>query len=203
VITSVQDWLSLLRDSHSAVGFPLIVCGVALMLFGWRIWKVSVVLAFGVLGMVVGGIVAGPGDDQLTYAAGCGLLLAVLSYWPVQYAIAVLGGVIGAGLTHFYLDRFGLSGAMLWGGVGAVSLACTALAILNRRHVVILVTAFFGAVLVLSGLMTWVMTVPVLFGTFRSMAAWSAIVVPFLVLVPTVMSCFYQMAEMRRLQIEL
>ncbi len=203
MITSVQDWLSLLRNSHSATGFPLIVSGLALMMFGWRLWKVSVVLAFGVIGTMVGGFLIGPRDDQWTYAIACGVLLGLLSYWPVKYSIAVLGGVIGAGVTHFYLDRLGLTGGMLWGGSGAAFFACTAMAVLNRRHVVILVTSFLGAVLVLSGLTTWLMTMPMFFGTLRAMAAWSVIVVPFLVLVPTVMSCFYQMAEVRRLQVEL
>jgi hypothetical protein len=181
----------------------LVVGGLALMMFGWRLWKVSVVLAFGLIGMVVGALLVGPRDDQMTYSLALGAFLAALSYWPVRYSVAVLGGVIGAGVTHFYLDRLGLTGGMLWGGAGAALFGCTALAVLNRQHVVILVTAFLGAVLVLSGLTTWVMTMPMLFGTFRSMASWSVIVVPFLVLVPTVMSCFYQMAEVRRLQVEL
>ena len=89
-----------------------------------------------------------------------------------------------------------------WGGVGAAFVACTAFAVINRRHVVILVTAFLGALLLLSGLTSWAMNVPGVLGTFRSMAAWSVVVVPFLVLVPMVMSCFYQIAEVRRLRIE-
>lgn len=202
MITSVQDWLGFLRDSSSAAGIPLIVGGLTLMLFGWRLWKASVVLAFGVIGTLGAAIVLGPRPDQATYSLACGTGLALLSYWPARYSVAVLGGVIGSLLTHFYLDKFGLEGLLLWGLMTAAFTACTALAVLNRRHVVILVTAFLGAVLLLSGLMTWLMTMPGLFGTFKGMAAWSAIVIPFLVLVPTVMSCFYQIAEVRRLQIE-
>jgi len=203
MITSVQDWLAFLRDSHTATGFPLIVGGLALMLFGWRVWKIAVVLAFGVLGTFVAGSFIPSGENQLTYSLGCGVACALLSSWPTKYSVSALGGVLGAFVTYAYLERFGMSGGMLWGGVGTALVMCTALAIINRRHVVILVTAFLGAVLLMSGLVTWLMTMPALFGTFRSMAAWSMIVVPFLVLVPTVMSAFYQIAEVRRLQIEL
>ncbi len=203
MITSLHDWLAYLRDSHSAMGFPLIVCGIGLMLFGWRLWKVAVVLSFGVFGTVMTARLLGPRDDQMLYALGSGTALGLLSYWPVRYSVSVLGGAIGAAVVQFYLDRFGMTGGMMWGGVAAAFAGCTALAVLNRRHIVILVTAFLGAVLVLSGLMTWLMTVPSLFGTFKSMASWSVIVIPFIVLVPTVMSCFYQISEVHRLQAEL
>jgi len=202
VVSSVQDWILLLRESSSAVGFPLIVGGLSLMLFGWRLWKVCVVLAFGLIGTVIGAQLVGPCDNQITYALICGVILGLLSYWPGHLSISILGGIIGGSVAHFYLDRMHMSGGTLWGGVGIAFVACTAFAVLNRRHVVILVTAFLGAMLLLSGLTSWVMNVPGVLGTFRSMAAWSVIVVPFLVLVPTVMSCFYQIAEVRRLQIE-
>jgi len=200
---SVQDWISLLRDGRSAAGFPLIVGGLSLMFFGWRLWKVCVVLAFGLIGTLIGAQLVGPSDNQMTYALVCGTILGLVSYWPGRFSVAVLGGVIGGGVTHFYLESLNLSNGTLWGGVGAAFVACTAFAVINRRHVVILVTAFLGAMLLLSGLTSWAMNMPGVLDSFRSMAAWSVIVVPFLVLVPTVMSCFYQIAEVRRLQIEL
>ena len=202
VVYTVQDWISLLRDGNSAAGFPLIVGGLGLMLFGWRMWKVCVVLAFGLIGTLIGAQLVGPSDDQMTYALACGAILGLASYWPGHISVAVLGGVIGGGVSHFYLESMNLSSGMFWGGVGAAFVVCTAFAVINRRHVVILVTAFLGAMLLLSGLTSWAMNVPGVLGTFRSMAAWSVIVVPFLVLVPTVMSCFYQIAEVRRLRIE-
>lgn len=203
MITTVQDWISFLRDSHSAVGFPLIVGGLTLTLFGWRLWKLAVILSFGVIGTLLGAYVAGPRDDQMTYAFAAGAFLAAASYWPLRYSVSVLGGVLGGCVAYYYLERFGAPPMILWGLTGLVVVSGTGFSMIHRRHVVILVTAFLGAILITSGLMTWMMTVPILFGTFRSMAAWSIIVVPFLVLVPTVMSCFYQLAEVYRLQVEL
>ncbi len=200
---SLQDWISLLRDGHSAAGFPLIVGGLALMFFGWRMWKLCVVLSFVLIGTLVGAQFIGARPNQWTYALAIGAVVGLASYWPMNYAVAVLGGILGAAVANVYLSGLNLSDGALWFGVAAVFVVSTSFAVINRRHVVILVTAFLGAVLLLSGLTAWVVTIPALFGTFRSMAAWSMIVVPFLVLVPTVMSCFYQLAEMRRLQIEL
>jgi len=199
----MQDYISLLREANSAAGFPLIVGGLSLMLFGWRLWKVCVVLAFGVIGTIISAHLIGPRDNQMTYALVCGTLLGLLSYWPGHFSVAILGGVIGGGVAYIYLGSMRLSDGTLWCGVAAAFVACTACAVTNRRHVVILVTSFLGAVLLLSGLTSWVMNVPGIVPTFRAMAAWSTIVVPFLLLVPTVMSCFYQVAEIHRLQIEL
>ena len=87
----------------------------------------------------------------------------------------------------------------MWSSAAAAFIAGTAVACLNRGQVVILVTAFIGAVLVVSGLAMWVMELPGIYGALRGMASASAIVAPFVLLVPTVVSCFYQSAEVHRL----
>lgn len=203
MITSLNDWLYFLKVSQSAVGFPLVIAGLGLMLFGWRMWKVCVMLAFGVIGAVVAAMFVGPCDDQWRYALGGGIVLGALSYWPANHAVAALGGLIGGGIITHSLSELGLSNAALWFSGGAAFLACGAFAYLNRQYVVIIITAFLGATLLISGLTAWVMTLPSLYGTMRSIASDSVIVVPFLLLVPTVMSSFYQGAEVRRLCAEI
>jgi hypothetical protein len=47
------------------------------------------------------------------------------------------------------------------------------------------------------------MAMPILYGTVRAMASYSMIVVPFLLIVPTVMSCFYQVSEIHRIREDL
>jgi len=199
----VNEWIGFLRDSHSAVGVPLIAAGLGLMLFGWRMWKVCVVLAFGAIGTVAGFYLTEPGESQWPFALCCGAALGLVSYYPVRYAVAVLGGLIATGIAHFYLTSLHLEGPALGGLLVVAFFGGTAFAVLNRRHVVIIVTAFLGAVLLISGLMTWVLSMPALQGTARAMTAGSMIVVPFLLLVPTVMSCFYQVAEVHRLRVDL
>lgn len=200
---SIDEWLIFLRHSHSALGVPLILVGLGLMLFGWRMWKLCVMLSFGLIGAVSAASVVGPCNDQWLYAVVGGATLAVASYWPARYAVALLGGLIGAAIIMYSISGLGLRGTPLWATGGFVAIACTAYAFLNRQHVVIVVTAFLGAVLVVSGLATWIMDMPAFYGTVRAMATGSAIVVPFVLLVPTVMSSFYQIAEVRRLHIEL
>lgn len=203
MITSVSDWLAFLRGSEALMGVPLLAGGVALMLFGWRMWKMCVVLSFGLIGAAIGTKLADSSPYQLLYAIGCGAGLAVLSYRPANYSLAALGGLIGGGFVINFLTNAGLSGTVLWIAGGLALCACAALAFLNRQLVVIGATAFIGAVLLMSGLTVFAMSFPTFYATLYSMGKGSIIVLPFLLLVPMVMSCFYQIAEVRRVNAEL
>jgi len=199
----LDDWLLYLKQSQSAVGFPLVVAGLGLMLFGWRMWKVCVMLSYALLGAALGAWIVGPCDGQWLYALAAGAGLGLVSYWPVNYAVSVLGGLIGAGMVTYSLANLGVAGTALLASGGAAFIGCAAFAFLNRQHVVIVVTAFLGAALLVSGLTAWVVNLPGLYGTLRAMATGSAIVIPFIVVVPTVVSSFYQLAEVRRLHVDL
>ncbi len=201
MITSIDDWLLFLKEAHTATGFPLVVGGVALMFFGWRMWKLCVVLSFALLGAVIGANVSGPGADQWMYATSGAVVLGLLSYWPVNVAVSVLGGMIGSAIITASVAQLGLSGTTLLAVAGVGMIAFTAYSYLNRQHIVIIVTAFLGAVLLMSGIASWVMNLPGLYGTLRSMATGSVLVLPFILIVPTIMSSFYQSAEVRRLNV--
>jgi len=203
LITSVGDWVAFLKNSDSALGFPLVIFGLALMLFGWRMWKVTVVLAYALIGAALGATAAGQSEHQIFFAGAGAVILAAVSVYPVHQAVAVLGGLIGAGISHFYLSRISLNEIMHWSLCGAAFVAFTGFSVLGKQRVVIFVTAFLGAVLLMSGLATWAMSAHSFYGTVQALANNSLIVVPFLLLVPTVMSTFYQIAEVRRLQVEL
>ena len=203
MITSVSDWVAFLRGSEALMGVPLLVCGLGLMLFGWRLWKVCVVISFALIGAVVGTKLAGSSPHQVLYAIGCAAVLGALSYRPANYSLAVLGGIIGSAFMINSMATAGLNGPVLWIAGGITLFACSALAFLNRQLVVVCVTSFIGAALLMSGLAVFAMSFPGFYGTLYSLARGSVVVLPFLLLVPTVMSCFYQVAEVRRVNAEL
>lgn len=196
---SLMDWELFLRYSHGAAALPLVIVGLSMMLFGWRLWRFCVCVSFGIIagGLGVAYLSQAVGSPWLAFGV-CGGVVAVVCYWPATYLLGLLGGVLCAGTLCAYLGSLGISGTTLWALGAAALIAGTAYAFLNRGHVVIFVTAFLGAVALVSGLAALVMTVPSLDRAFGSMASYSFIVGPFLLLVPTVMSCFYQTAEVRR-----
>jgi hypothetical protein len=194
-----NDALSFFRDAGSLSGLPLMLVGVGLMLFGWRMWKLCVTLAFGAIGIALGMHVAPPGSPPALYALGGAIVLAGLSFWMSKQAIGVLGGLIGVGITSYFLSMARWPDFVPWIGAAIAFLGATAFTYLYQRHMIVVVTAFLGGLCFTGGLLAVMMAAPSLYGTFRSMSAASIIVVPFMVMVPTVMSFFYQVSEIHRL----
>lgn len=181
----------------------MVAAGLGLMLFGWRMWKICVLISFGLIGVVATAYLIGSSPNQVLFAACGGLALAFAAYHPAKHAVALLGGVIAAFVAHLYLLMFNLEPGTLWGLTGAIMVGGTAYSVINRRRIVIFVTAFIGAVLLVSGVASWALAFPGFFSTVRYLAERSMIVIPFILLVPTAMSCFYQISEVRRVQAEL
>jgi hypothetical protein len=113
-------------------------------------------------------------------------------------SVSLLGGLVGGGLVMKCFSLLGLAGTAFWISSAAALIACTAVSYLNRQHIIIIVTAFFGAFLLLSGIAAWVMGTTWLYGSWQSLVAESTLVIPFVLAVPTVMSSFYQIAEVHR-----
>lgn len=194
----IQDWLTFLRESHGAAAVPLILGGAGLMLFGWRMWRLCVLVSFGALGAIGAYQWAAPQPDAWFYSMLAGAALGSVCLVPTRYSVALLGTTLGGGVLLAYVSALGVNGLMLWGIVGAGLVMSFAYSITNRRRVVVFVTAFQGAFLVISGLVAILMNTPSTYDVLRAMADDSTIVVPFVLLVPTVVSCFYQFAEVRR-----
>lgn len=194
----LQEWLLWLQDARGAAAPLLVIAALILMLFGWRLWKVCVILSFGLIGAGLGATLAGESSNQWYFALIGAVALGLTSYLFANLAIGALGGLIGACTILFFLTKLNLSDSTLWALSGAGLLAGAAYSLLHRQHLIVLVTSFLGAILLLSGLAAIAMNSPGIMSTMRSMAYGSEIVVPFIILVPTVMSSFYQVSDMRR-----
>lgn len=193
-----QQWLLWLQGARDAAAPLLVIAALILMLFGWRLWKVCVIFSFGLIGAGLGATFAGDSSSHWYFALIGAVILGLISYLFANLAIGALGGLIGACTILFFLTRLNLSDSTLWALSAAGLLAGAAYSLLHRQHLIVLVTSFLGALLLLSGLAAVAMHSPALMSTMRSMAYSSEIVVPFIILVPTVMSSFYQVSDMRR-----
>ena len=194
----LNDWLVFISGLEGAVGIPLLVGGCALMVFGARLSRVSVMLAYAVVGASFTAWLWGSqGIGWWTLVAGAAVP-ALISYWTVAQAVPVLGGLVMAGMTMFSFGNVGFSPSALCGIGMFAGIAFTAFSYLHREHVLIGVTAAMGSVLVVSGMAVWVSSFPGLYGHLRTMALDSMFIAPFFLLVPTVASCFYQVGDLHR-----
>jgi len=198
VITSISQWVQFLASLEPLVGLPFCIGGLVLMIIGWRLWKACTVLTFALIGLALGTMMGASGPDQIWYALGGALLLGIGSFPPVNYSVALLGGLIGGGILYGALESLGLSGPALWIAAGLACAAVTGISAINLRHVIIFITAFEGAALLVSGLAVFVLHSSNLIHHFRGMAYTSGIFLPFILLVPTVVGAMVQMADVRQ-----
>ena len=194
----VTEWVRYLQSSGGLIGIPLALGGLVLMLGGWRIWKAAVVLSFAIIGAAVGAVVAKEGSHTHLYAAIGFLALGAVSFPPVNYSVVVLGGIIGAAIVNHVSAGLGVAPPVLWVVTGIGLLAACALSFLNLRQVVVVITSFEGAVLLLSAAVAFLSEVPGLYEYFRTTAYQGSVIVPFLLLVPTAVGTMCQLAEANR-----
>ena len=195
-------WTLFLRGAEPLIGIPLCAAGAALVLSGWRLWPVAAVASLALAGGAVGQsavqTVTGAGGFHLPWAVGGAVLLGFAGVLLPRHAATILGGLVGGSVATGVLASFGIMGyGQLVGGLLAF-VGATAWAFANRQRVVVLITSLEGGILLASGIAVILPEVPLLCGFFRSMIINSPYVVPFFVLVPTVIGVTLQHADANR-----
>jgi len=199
---TVNDWLIFLRNADHLIGFPLLVGGAAFMLFGFRMWRLCVVASFGLLGAAVTASFVDASNMRTVSAIVVGIVLAAATYKPAKYAAAVLGGMIIAFTVGYVLENAGMHGPAFVFTVMSTLIVGSAYAFINRQLVIVFVTAVLGAFMFVSGMAALVMAWPNIYGSLTSLGTTNRFVGPFLIVVPAVVSCFYQVGEVNRTQTE-
>ncbi len=128
--------------------------GVVYMLYGWRIFKILVVICFGLIGLFAG-IKIGQRFDLQILGAVVGLfLLAALSVplmrWAVSLLGAVAGGILAAGLWY----AFELPGQYILAGAAIGLIAGGMSSFIIFKIAVMLFTSFGGGMLTIAGLVS-------------------------------------------------
>jgi hypothetical protein len=198
VSSVVSELFQQLQQVGGLVGIPLLLAGIMLAGVGWRIWKVAVVLNFALIGGILGNNISPWEEQRWLFALACGVIVGCASFPIANYAVSALGGLVGAGITFTMATAATTNDMLIWVVAGIALLVCCGLSFLYLRQVIILVTSFEGGVLLLAAAVAIFAEMPGLFGFFRRIAVESAIFVPFLLLVPTVIGSLLQMAEVNR-----
>lgn len=198
MVDTVENWVRYLQQSGVLIGLPLLLGGVILALGGWRIRKAAVPASFGLIGILIGLLLGkGSGQDWL-YAAVGFVVLGAVGCLLGDRTVALLGGLIGAGVFNYLAEGLGFSGAGLWAITAIGMMACAALSFINLRQVVIVVTSFEGAVLVVSASVAFFAGVPWIANRFRGTSWCWSLVVLFMLMVPTVIGAMMQMADAKQ-----
>jgi len=169
VLTDLWADVPVLRPLEAAILF--IPLGLVFLLYGLRFYRLLVIVAYGLVGAVVGLLAGNAGGFHPLVGAVAGGLVLGLVAWPLhRWGWALLGGanfayglvVIGlmAGLEHpAWLVVLGLGGFVL----GVVLL------LRLFRPIIILVTSLTGAALLVQGVLRLAEVWPAVVGPVRGL----------------------------------
>ena len=129
--------------------------GIVYMLYGWRIFRVLVVICFGLAGMFLG-ILAGQSLTFMTEMWGgiIGLILfAAISVPLMKWCVSVLGAVAGGVITGAIWYAFGLPQMYIWAGVIIGVVAGGLISFILLKASVMLFTSLAGSGLMVTGML--------------------------------------------------
>jgi hypothetical protein len=130
--------------------------GVVCLFYGWRVFKVLVVINFGLLGLILGMAITerifGP-NSQLTGGLITMGLFAVLSVPLMRWAVCILGAAAGGILTSAIWYACGLTETYIWAGALVGIVAGGMISFIIFRAAVILFSSLWGSALTVVGIL--------------------------------------------------
>jgi hypothetical protein len=158
----LEPWQNLFENYPLAAALILVPAGVAFLLWGFRLYRWLVVLAYVGVGIVLGVAAA----DYFNFSQAIGIMvgsivLGVLA-WPLhRMAWGLLGGLVFATVFTAIASWMGLEGRLHLFLVGGVSfVAGVAVTILLMKPLIIVITSLSGAALLAAGVFRLTMMWP-------------------------------------------
>lgn len=131
-----------------------ILFGVVYLLYGWRIFKVLVVIAFGLIGLFIG-IQIGPKFGSVIWSAVIGLLLfAAISIPLMRWAVSILGAIAGGIVTGGIWYACGLPEQYILAGIAIGLVAGGMISFIVFKIAVMLFTSLGGGILIVTGMLS-------------------------------------------------
>lgn len=169
--------------------------GAVCLLYGWRVFKVLVVISFGLLGLI-GGMymwdkIAGS-QNQVFAGIITLIVLAVVSVPLMRWAVSLLGAVAGGILTAGLWYAFHLPEQYIWAG-GLVGLVAGGMiSFIVFRISVMLFSSFGGSCLMITGFFALLYTYPGTKEDIQNLIFLQKWFLPLSLILPTILGVYLQ-----------
>lgn len=147
------DLLQACRDMNVAAAVILIFGGVIFLLWGYYAFKWLVTLNAAVIGAWVGAIIGEHAGAPLPAALIGGFVAAVVTWPLMKYAVAVMGGLIGAVIGMSLWRASGLDAHFAASGGGMGLIFCGMLSFILFRTSVMMFTSLQGSLMLIFGIL--------------------------------------------------
>ncbi|MHC4574399.1 MAG: hypothetical protein ACYS76_09760 [Planctomycetota bacterium] len=130
--------------------------GTVCLLYGWRVFKILVIISFGLLGLGLGIQIGNKiqGENSHIWSGLIGLgLMAGASVPLMRWAVSILGAVAGGVLTSGIWYAFGLTEQYIWAGALVGIVAGGMISFIIFKIAVMLFSSLGGSVLIVAGML--------------------------------------------------
>jgi len=198
-----QEMLPHLQEISVVWGVIFLVAGLVCLLHGYKFYKTVTIIAALGLGIFAGYAMGDRINEHYVVGVCLGILLAVVSWPLMKYAVAILGGLAGAfmganlwtGGVSVALDADAQQRAMDSSWVGALIglIICGMLAFVLFKVCIVLFTSVGGSTIAVIGAIALILQLPNIGDSFNNyMQNAHAIVLPLLVFTPVVIGIIMQ-----------
>jgi hypothetical protein len=146
-----------ISELHWLYALLMLSVGVVYMLYGWRIFRVLVVISFGFIGLFLGILSSdkiSTNEHAIVWGGLIGMvLLAAMAIPLMKWCVSVLGAISGGILTSGIWIAFGLSDAYLPAGFFVGFIAGGLISFILLKISVMLFTSLGGSLIMVSGLL--------------------------------------------------
>lgn len=142
-----------MTELHWLYALLMISVGIVYMLYGWRIFKILVVISFGFMGMFLG-IYAGRYVGSEIWGGVVGMVLcAIVSVPLMKWCISLLGAIAGGVITAGLWIAFNLSEPYLPAGFIVGFVAGGLISFILLKASVMLFTSLGGSLIMMTGML--------------------------------------------------
>jgi hypothetical protein len=188
-----QDFLTWCQQMGTGSAILIVIIGVVYLMYGWTMFRGLVLLNAMLIGAYVGVLV---GSRYSTYPLAGGLIGAVvagITTWPLmKWAVAVIGGLVGAVLGASVWMAAGLEPTYSWAGALTGLVGFGLFSFILFRASIIMYTSLQGATMVVMGLLGLTFKYPELAQKVTSSLATQPLMFPIAVGVPVLLGLIYQ-----------
>ena len=127
--------------------------GIVYLLYGWRIFRILVIICFGLFGMFLG-IKFGAKTGSEVWGGILGMAIFAGASAPLmKWCVSILGAVAGGLLTGGLWYAFGLPQVYLWAGAAVGVVAGGMMSFIVLKSAVMLFTSLGGSLITIVGML--------------------------------------------------
>ena len=189
------DLLSWCQHMNPGLAALLIGLGIVYLLFGFKIFRVLMMLNAAAIGAALGFGVGQRTEIGFALMVLCGFVAAAITWPLMKWAVAVMGGLAGAMLGASVWQTFGLEPQFAWSGALTGLVLFGLLSFIIFRGSVTMYMSLQGAAMLIFGLLAMICKYEQIAPKVTHTMALRPFLLPMAVIIPAIIGMLYQQSD--------